>query len=197
LVTPSGTYNRDNLASNPSFNYSGHASSLFFKPIAGGGQAYVNGQGVNVQPGQYYLFEGNLTVHVSSQHPGSMGHWVVCIESDNQPTFGNGNSRPTSPCEPSGNGNGGSGGNNGGGNNGSSGDSGNGSGGSGIGIGGSGYDGQVDDGNDDVDSGGRDKDDKDKKELVKPNIKPSVKKPQEGIKGKKENEDKGEEKEKK
>ncbi|MEX1002135.1 MAG: hypothetical protein WDZ35_08470 [Crocinitomicaceae bacterium] len=119
LVTPGGTYNRNDLANNASFTYSGPATAAYFSPIAGGGDAIVGGQAFPVQNGQYYLFEGNLTVDVSSTHPGSMGHWEICITSDNTPTFGNGNNRPTSPCETTTGGNNGGGGN--GGNNGNNG----------------------------------------------------------------------------
>ncbi len=107
LVTPNGTYNRDDLSSNSNFTYSGPATAAYFKPIAGGGDAIVNGSPYPVSNGNYYLFEGNLTVDVSSSHPGSMGHWEICINSNANPTFGNGNNRPASPCETSnGNGNG-------------------------------------------------------------------------------------------
>ncbi len=106
LTTPSGTYNREDLTSN--FSYSGPATSVYFKPIAGGGNAIVNGQPYSVQNGQYYLFQGGLTVDVSSSHPGSMGHWEICVSSNSIPTFGNGNNRPASPCEDK---SGGSGGN--------------------------------------------------------------------------------------
>jgi hypothetical protein len=99
LTTPSGVYTRDDLANNPNFTYSGAATSLFFKPIAGGGNATVNGNSYTIQNGKYYLFTGNLTVDVSSSHPGSMGHWEVCLTASTSPTFGNGNNRPTSPCE--------------------------------------------------------------------------------------------------
>ena len=129
LITPSGTYSRDDLKNNPNFTYSGSASSLYFSPIAGGGDALVNGQPYKVQSGQYYHFEGNLTVSVTSQHPGSMGNWMVCVDADNAPKSGNGANRPPSPCEdttdPSG-GNGGQGGGNSGGNNNGGGGSGNG-----------------------------------------------------------------------
>jgi hypothetical protein len=97
LETPSGTYNREDLVG--SFSYSGPATSVYFKPIAGGGDAIVNGQPYSVQNGQYYLFQGGVTVDVSSSHPGSMGHWEICVSSNSIPTFGNGNSRPDSPCE--------------------------------------------------------------------------------------------------
>ena len=100
LITPSGTYTRDDLANNPNFNYTGSASSLYIKPIAGGGDAIVNGNNYPIQSGQYYLFEGNLNVSVSTSHPGSMGHWQVCIEADAAPQSGNGGNRPPSPCEP-------------------------------------------------------------------------------------------------
>ncbi len=100
LITPSGTYTRDDLANNPNFNYTGSASSLYIKSIAGGGDAIVNGNNYTIQPGRYYLFEGNLSVSVSTSHPGSMGHWQVCIESDAVPQSGNGGNRPPSPCEP-------------------------------------------------------------------------------------------------
>ncbi|MEX1190504.1 MAG: hypothetical protein WEA99_00930 [Brumimicrobium sp.] len=99
LVTPSGTYTRDDLASNSNFTYTGPASSIYFKAIAGGGDATVNGNNYNIQTGKYYLFEGNITVSVSTSHPGSMGHWQVCIDASAAPQFGNGGNRPASPCE--------------------------------------------------------------------------------------------------
>jgi hypothetical protein len=68
-------------------------------PIAGGGDAIVNGKPYNIKPGQYYLFTGNITVTVSTKNPGSMGQWSVCIISDKEPVSGNGNNRPISPCE--------------------------------------------------------------------------------------------------
>jgi hypothetical protein len=99
LITPSGSYSRADLAANPNFTYSGPASSIYFKPIAGGGDVTLNGAPYVVQNGKYYLFTGNLTVDVSSSHPGSMGHWEVCLTADQTPVFGTGNSRPISPCE--------------------------------------------------------------------------------------------------
>ena len=101
LVTPSGTYNRSNL-SNSNFRYSGSASSLYFKPIGGGGEAIVKGQAYRLSPGKDYLFTGSLTVTVSTSNPGSMGHWSVCIESDKEPLSGSGKNRPASPCEQTG-----------------------------------------------------------------------------------------------
>jgi len=109
LVTPTGTYSRDDLNSN--FTYSGPASSVYFKPIAGGGNANVNGSTYAVQNGNYYLFTGALVVDVSSSHPGSMGHWENCLTADRNPTFGSGNNKPTSPCASNNNNN--NGGNNG------------------------------------------------------------------------------------
>jgi hypothetical protein len=98
LVTPSGTYNRSSL-SNSNFSYSGSASSLFIQPIAGGGNAIVNGNPYLLRSGQYYLFTGGLNVQVSTKNPGSMGHWSVCITASSAPISGNGNNRPKSPCE--------------------------------------------------------------------------------------------------
>lgn len=98
LVTPSGIIIRDSLT-NRTFKYSGRATSLYFKPIAGGGDAVVKGKPYTLQPGQYYLFTGNLTVTISTKNPGSMGQLSVCIISDKEPLFGNGNNRPQSPCE--------------------------------------------------------------------------------------------------
>jgi len=98
LVTPSGTYNRESLT-NSNFSYSGPASSLYIKPIGGGGEATVNGQAYAIRSGQYYLFSGSLDVSVSTNHPGAMGHWSVCISSSSAPVSGNGNNRPESPCE--------------------------------------------------------------------------------------------------
>jgi hypothetical protein len=97
-VTPSGTFNRESLTNN-NFSYSGTASSLFIMPVAGGGDAVVNGRPYNLKPGQYYLFKGNLKVTVSTKNPGSMGQWSVCINSDKEPAYGNGSNRPKSPCE--------------------------------------------------------------------------------------------------
>lgn len=98
MVTPTDTIQRDSLTNN-NFIYSGPASSLYFKPIAGGGDAIVNGETYLLQPGQYYLFTGILNVTVSTKNPGSMGQWSVCINSDSEPVFGNGDNRPQCPCE--------------------------------------------------------------------------------------------------
>lgn len=98
LVTPRGTFNRSRLK-DKAFRYSGPASSLYFSPIAGGGQATVNGKPYNLSPGTYYLFRGNLNVVVSTQNKGSMGQWSVCITADRAPASGKGNNRPHSPCE--------------------------------------------------------------------------------------------------
>jgi len=97
LVTPSGTFNRENL-SRSSFSYSGPARSIYFMPIGGGGTATVRGNPYPIRSGQYYLFSGNLQVSVSTSNPGSMGHWSVCITADREPSSGNGNNRPQSPC---------------------------------------------------------------------------------------------------
>ncbi len=98
LVTPSGTYSRENLT-NSNFSYSGSASSIYFMPIGGGGAATVSGKPYAVKSGQYYLFSGNLNVTVSTSNPGAMGHWSVCITASKAPVSGNGNNRPKSPCE--------------------------------------------------------------------------------------------------
>jgi hypothetical protein len=98
LVTPSGTMNRDSLT-NRNFRYSGPASSLYFMPIAGGGNAVVKGKEYPMRSGQYYLFTGNLIVMISTKNPGSMGQWSVCITADREPLSGSGNNRPQSPCE--------------------------------------------------------------------------------------------------
>lgn len=98
LITPSGTYSRENLT-NSNFSYSGSASSIYFMPIGGGGTATVNGKPYAVKSGQYYLFSGSLTVTVSTSNPGAMGHWSVCISANKEPVSGNGNNRPESPCE--------------------------------------------------------------------------------------------------
>ncbi len=98
LVTPSGTFTRENLTK-ANFSYSGSATSLFFMPIGGGGEATVKGSPYAIKSGQYYLFTGNLRVTVSTKNPGSMGHWSVCISADRNPVSGNGQKRPTSPCE--------------------------------------------------------------------------------------------------
>ena len=111
LITPTGTFNRSDL--NSGFSYSGLASSAYFKPIAGGGSAVVNGSSYPLSNGQYYLFSGVLTVDVSSNHPGSNGHWEICIQSNSAPLHGNGSKRPDSPCgsKSTGNSNGNSSGN--------------------------------------------------------------------------------------
>ena len=98
MVTPAGTINRDTLT-NSNFRYSGPASSLYFMPVAGGGDAVVKGTPFSIRPGQYYLFTGNLTVTISTNNPGSMGQWSVCIIANKEPLSGNGNNRPKSPCE--------------------------------------------------------------------------------------------------
>ena len=100
LETPSGTFTRENLT-NSDFSYSGAATSLFFMPIGGGGDAMVNGSPYALKSGQYYHFTGRLNVTVSTQNPGSMGHWSVFIVASSAPVSGNGNNRPKSPCEES------------------------------------------------------------------------------------------------
>lgn len=98
LITPSGTFTRDDLHDNPSFTYSGPASAVYFKAIAGGGSATVGGSPFAITPGKYYLFEGTMTVTVSTSNPGSMGHWSICVDAASVPTFGVGGSKPDSPC---------------------------------------------------------------------------------------------------
>jgi len=98
MITPSGTFSRDNLT-NTNFSYSGPATSLYFMPIGGGGDVMVNGSPYAIRSGQYYLFTGKLNVTVSTKNPGSMGHWSVCISANREPLSGNGNNRPKSPCE--------------------------------------------------------------------------------------------------
>jgi hypothetical protein len=98
LATPSGTFSRENLT-NPNFGYSGAASSLYFMPIGGGGNAMVNGQPYTIKSGQYYLFTGSMHVTVSTSNPGAMGQWSLIISASRAPESGNGNKRPKSPCE--------------------------------------------------------------------------------------------------
>jgi PKD repeat protein len=98
LITPSGRFSRANLT-NSNFSYSGPASSIFFMPIGGGGNATVNGRPYAVKSGQYYLFTGSLNVKVSTKNPGALGQWSVCITASRAPVSGNGNNRPKSPCE--------------------------------------------------------------------------------------------------
>lgn len=100
LVTPNGTFTRDNLANNPNFTYSGPATSVYFKPIAGGGPATVNGSPMMLENGNYYLFSGTLTVEIKNPNGGGNGHWTICLQSNTMPVFGTGNNKPASPCEP-------------------------------------------------------------------------------------------------
>ena len=99
LITPSGTYTRDDLVNNPNFNYTGPASSLFILATAGGGDATIGGSPFTIQPNKYHRFSGILNVSVSSNHPGSNGQWQVCITADRPPISGSGSNRPQSPCE--------------------------------------------------------------------------------------------------
>jgi hypothetical protein len=97
LITPSGTFTRDDLT-DEDFSYDGPATSLYFLPIGGGGEVRVNGQPYLVRSGQYHLFTGDLDVSVSTKNQGSMGHWSVCVSAGSEPVSGNGNNRPQSPC---------------------------------------------------------------------------------------------------
>ncbi|MFN5415525.1 MAG: hypothetical protein ACK5B9_00605 [Flavobacteriia bacterium] len=107
LITPSGTYTRDNLLNNPNFTYSGTATSAYFTAIAGGGNVMLNGAPFLIQPGTTYLFTGTMTVEVKNPNGAGMGHWIICIQTNTPPTFGTGNNKPTSPCATAnGNGNG-------------------------------------------------------------------------------------------
>ena len=98
LIGPAVSFNRDSLK-NDTFSYAGPATSLFFMPTGGGGEALINGKPYTVRSGQHYLFTGKLKVTVSTKNPGSMGQWSVCVESDTPPISGTGNKRPKSPCE--------------------------------------------------------------------------------------------------
>jgi hypothetical protein len=97
LVTGRGTYTRADLKSS-AFSYSGSASSLYFKPIAGGGTALVNGKPFTLNSGQYYLFSGSLQVKVTNSRKGAMGQWSVYVKSGSAPRTGKGNRQPQSPC---------------------------------------------------------------------------------------------------
>jgi hypothetical protein len=89
LQTGSVSYNRSDL-SNREFSYSGSARSLYFKPIAGGRTALVNGNPSGLKSGQYYLFTGSLQVKVTNNHKGAMGQWSVYISAGSHPATGKG-----------------------------------------------------------------------------------------------------------
>jgi hypothetical protein len=74
---------------------------VYFLPIAGGGDLTINGSSYPVQNGTYYLIEGNINITVSSNQPGAMGHWTLCIDATAATvSSGKGNNRPPSPCDP-------------------------------------------------------------------------------------------------
>lgn len=96
MNTPSGTFSRRHIHNNPRFSYAGPASSVYFLAIAGGQDVTVNGKSYSIRSGVYYHFEGNLTVQMRWMN----SRWMLCLDSDVEPTFGSGTKRPKSPCEP-------------------------------------------------------------------------------------------------
>jgi hypothetical protein len=99
LRTPSGNFNRDDLALNSNFFYEGQATSVYFYAISGGGNVKVNGSTFPIQPNRYYLFSGNSQVKVSKNDPSAPGQWMICITTNSVPVSGIDANRPLSPCE--------------------------------------------------------------------------------------------------
>jgi hypothetical protein len=102
LVTPAGTFNRNDLANNNNFLYEGAASSVYFYSVSGGGNVTVNGQPFVMQANRYYLFTGNVQVKVTKNDPSAPGQWMICITTNTAPVSGAGEQRPVSPCEEAG-----------------------------------------------------------------------------------------------
>jgi hypothetical protein len=102
MVTPSGTFNRNDLANNNNFTYDGSASSVYFYSVSGGGNVTVNGQPFVIQANRYYLFTGNVQVKVTKNDPAAPGQWMICITTNMAPLSGTGDQRPPSPCEEAG-----------------------------------------------------------------------------------------------
>ena len=102
MVTPSGTFNRNDLANNNNFTYDGSASSVYFYSLSGGGNVTVNGQPFVIQANRYYLFTGNVQVKVTKNDPAAPGQWMICIITNLAPLSGTGDQRPPSPCEEAG-----------------------------------------------------------------------------------------------
>lgn len=99
LTTPSGQFNRNDLAMNSNFTYEGSASSIYFFAKAGGGNIKVNGNDFPIQENRYYLFTGNSQVKVTKNDPSAPGQWMICITTNSAPVSGNNANRPLSPCE--------------------------------------------------------------------------------------------------
>lgn len=99
LRTPSGNFNRNDLALNSNFSYEGQANSIYFYATSGGGNVMVNGSTFPIQPNRYYLFSGNSQVKVSKNDPSAPGQWMICITTNSMPVSGVDANRPLSPCE--------------------------------------------------------------------------------------------------
>jgi len=97
LTKANGTLTTKDIVFNPKFNYSGQASSLYFKSTSNG-KAKVNGVNYNLINGMYYHFTGKITVEISKNRIGSKGQWSLCVESIKPPLFGKGRTKPTNPC---------------------------------------------------------------------------------------------------
>lgn len=99
INTPNGVINRNDLAINSNYTYDGTASSIYLYASGGGGSAIVNGSSYPLQANNYYLFPGSSQIKVTKNDPSAPGQWMICITTDEMPTFGDDNNRPTSPCE--------------------------------------------------------------------------------------------------
>jgi hypothetical protein len=102
LETPTGSFNRNDLANNNNFSYQGAASSVYFYATTGGGSVTVNGKPFAIQANRYYLFTGDIQVSVTKNDPAAAGQWMICINTKTPPASGIGNQRPISPCEDAG-----------------------------------------------------------------------------------------------
>jgi hypothetical protein len=98
MITPSGTVNRDVLANNAGYTYSGAASSVYFY-AQNNGSVTVNGKPYAIVANNYYSFNGSIQVSVTKNNPASPGQWMICITTNSAPLSGGINTRPPSPCE--------------------------------------------------------------------------------------------------
>jgi len=100
LFTSSGLVTRNDLMRNPNFVFNGEAKILYFKARENG-VATVNGADFPILKDNFYHFAGEITVDIGRNKAGNIGQWVVCVESIRPPVYGKGNSKPSSPCQTS------------------------------------------------------------------------------------------------
>lgn len=93
IITENTTITNAHLINNSGLVYDGSATHLYFKAKEHG-TVIVNNQPFQVVKGNFYYFQGNLSINLRQEN----NEWIICVESQNPPLYGTGRSKPANPC---------------------------------------------------------------------------------------------------